>query len=151
MNKEEMRVEIAKACGFKPNPANGWYQKRDNEILWFQCCPPDGKPWQHIPDYCNSLDAMHEAEKVLKGRKKSWYYDVMLPNICKADRKEFLNIEKIASATASQRAEAFLKCLNLWKPSTVPKCDSQLDSKDDVLPSKVRVAPSDKSDEERKD
>jgi len=59
-----------------------------------------------VPDYLNSLDAMHEAEKTLRlsnGRMPSAWY---------------MNIRSTAPepevATATQRAEAFLHALNLW-------------------------------------
>lgn len=63
-----------------------------------------------VPDYCNDLNAMHEAEKVL---------------ISPASYTECLrlvvgpygaaSIFDYAHATARQRAEAFLKTLRKWK------------------------------------
>ena len=51
-------------------------------------------------DYCNDLNAMHEAEKVLSNNQWLDYVAALNQNV---------------AATASQRAEAFLKKLNLWK------------------------------------
>ena len=70
---------------------------------------------EEIPDYCYDLNAMHEAEKVLMERLDHWW-----------DYHTELKALKIMSeygkggtihATAAQRAEAFLKTLNLWKKS----------------------------------
>ena len=66
---------------------------------------------EDIPDYVNDLNAMHEAEKTLKHGDDLWLiggyslYVQALP-----DGEEI-------SATAAQRAEAFLRTLNLWKES----------------------------------
>ena len=59
----------------------------------------------HRPDYCNDLNAMHEAEKVLD--LDQWHKYASL--IGRHDYRNLLN------ATAAQRAEAFLKTLNFWK------------------------------------
>lgn len=73
-----------------------------------------------LPDYLNDLNAMHEAEKVL-GDKWMPYASKLLeittgcgPNMPLG----FLNGGTLCAAvhaTAAQRAEAFLKALNLWK------------------------------------
>lgn len=61
-----------------------------------------------VPDYLNSLDAMHEAEKALSYEQHCFYCDILEmvvggPAYMPAVR-----------ATAAQRAEAFLRTLNLW-------------------------------------
>ena len=67
-----------------------------------------------LPDYLNDLNAMHEAENVLL-------------NKCDNDPQDNLWIDYLANlliaapyclrehATAAQRAEAYLRTLNLWK------------------------------------
>jgi hypothetical protein len=62
--------------------------------------------WMIQKDYCNDLNAMHEAEKVL-GKERNHYID-MLGTMYK-DSWEF------ATATARQRAEAFLRTLGKWE------------------------------------
>jgi hypothetical protein len=60
------------------------------------------------PDYCNDLNAMREAEKVLKlGLRNT--YDAELGLIAKRDYCF------IWETTASQRAEAFLRTLGKWE------------------------------------
>ncbi len=64
----------------------------------------------HIPDYCNDLNAMHEAEKSIglledsfQGRKNQRKWAIA----CPAKDPRF--------ATARQRAEAFLKTIGKWE------------------------------------
>ncbi len=66
-----------------------------------------------IPDYLNDLNAMHEAEKVLTAEQEEIYHSI-LADMCSAVYAYRFAI----SATAAQRAEAFLKALDLWKPSS---------------------------------
>ena len=88
MNQEEQRIAIAEACGWK----TGY---RDPEA------------WHPLPDYLNDLNAMHDAEKVLNEKQEdimnSTLWDIM-------DGRKYL-----WHATASQRAEAFLRTIGKWK------------------------------------
>jgi hypothetical protein len=88
MTPEEQRIAIAEACGWK----TGY---RDPEA------------WHPLPDYLNDLNAMHEAEKVLDKRQEdimnSTLWDIM-------DGRKYL-----WHATASQRAESFLRTVGKWK------------------------------------
>jgi hypothetical protein len=91
MNKEAQRIAIAETCGWK----TGY---RDPEA------------WHPLPDYLNDLNAMHEAENVLFGRN-DW-------SSCKYD--EYLDVATSSwkwNATASQRAEAFLRTIGKWEES----------------------------------
>jgi hypothetical protein len=58
------------------------------------------------PDYLNDLNAMHEAEKMLNS--ESGYHGIGGYGLY------LVALEHNVSATAAQRAEAFLKTLNLW-------------------------------------
>jgi hypothetical protein len=88
VNQEEQRIAIAEACGWK----TGY---RDPEA------------WHPLPDYLNDLNAMHDAEKVLNEKQEdimnSTLWDIM-------DGRKYL-----WHATASQRAEAFLRTIGKWK------------------------------------
>jgi len=91
MTPEAQRIAIAEACGWK----TGY---RDPEA------------WHPLPDYLNDLNAMHDAEKVLFGRK-DW-------SACTYD--EHINVATSSwkwNATASQRAEAFLRTIGKWEES----------------------------------
>jgi hypothetical protein len=97
MSPDEMRIEIAKACGWKHVYFKAGYYIR-NEI----------HVWEELPDYLNDLNAMHEAEKVLYEDETQW----------KKYKDSFYGIKEFDGhlhATAAQRAEAFLRALNLWK------------------------------------
>lgn len=65
------------------------------------------------PDYCNDLNAMHEAEKVLveMGVNKWWTY---AGHILRHNPSPF-GAETAIHATARQRAEAFLRTIGKWK------------------------------------
>lgn len=57
-------------------------------------------------DFLNDLNAMHKVEKVLTADQRDTYI-IWLARICPLGTFIF--------STAAQRAEAFLKTLNLWK------------------------------------
>ena len=74
-----------------------------------------GPDWDKRPDYCNDLNAMHEAEKVLisdASMRRSYLewlgwiddYITSAVNIC--------------HAAARQRAEAFLRTIGKWEESS---------------------------------
>ena len=118
MKPEEQRIAIAEARGIKPP------YKIEQGL--------DGKDWQArktiwtIPDYLNDLNAMHEAEKVLTTRAQISQYVWELERLTNwkadyivgSDGKQYLcpaSYFCCVNATATQRAEAFLRTLNLWK------------------------------------
>ena len=105
MKPEAQRIAIAEACekipaGFSHHTLAGFASL--------------------LPDYLNSLDAMHEAENVrIIPLDSSAFYDAIqeimgrdlgLDIICRGTGFSGW----IAHATAAQRAEALLKTLNLW-------------------------------------
>lgn len=59
---------------------------------------------RQLPDYTKDLNAMHEAEETVK-------------NVWGKYVKRLNAISDPACATASQRAEAFLRTLNLYTPT----------------------------------
>lgn len=76
-----------------------------------------------IPNYPSSLDAMHEAERVCISPTHQREYVCNLIGVVSGDMScsfgpdgEIEGDEyKIFTATASQRAEAFLRTFGLWK------------------------------------
>jgi hypothetical protein len=102
MNKEKQRIKIAEAVG--------WKKLKDfSDSGWPLLLTPPEKPnkkWylEAIPDYLNDLNAMHKAEEML-GATQMHHYGQWLQNV----------YGPIYRATAEQRAEAFLKTLNLWE------------------------------------
>ena len=102
MNPEQQRVAIAEACGWKTDKRGfGWLSPRGY--------------YASEPDYLNDLNAMHDAEQVLTDDQWPIYRDEirlvvlgpirMVSDWCKSD----------IHATASQRAEAFLRTIGKWE------------------------------------
>ena len=107
MNDSEMQIAIAEACGWKLHPKN-------DSIVIPPNSPNSVQPRHTLPDYLNDLNAMHEAEKVLSNGEVEDYFDELesqVPFAMPGTKRRY-----ICTATARQRAEAFLKTLYLWKP-----------------------------------
>ena len=112
MNKEQQRIAIAETCGYI------------NVRMWGQSCiasmgmNAEGKYWGSlgIPDYLNDLAAMHEAEKVLLiDDQQRVYVDTLVwLNNGGNSSIRFHGRWAAATATAAQRAEAFLKTIDKW-------------------------------------
>ena len=108
MKPEAQRIAIAKACG-EINPRyteNGAWIASTNTT--------DGIEWgtHGLPDYLKDLNAMHKAEQVLDREQRNRYINV-LDEMFEYDDPAAHDFEWCC-ATAAQRAEAFLKTLNLW-------------------------------------
>jgi len=113
MNPEQQRIAIAEACGMR-----GVWEKK------ITSCGCDGQ-WDYfnpqgnrLPDYCNDLNAMHEAEKTLDFEQAELFED----ELCDVTFKNNKRLENpppwrfsVCHATARQRAEAFLKTINKWE------------------------------------
>lgn len=100
MKPEEQRIAIAEACGWvKHEKFHRWYSPNANEAITH--CQAS------LPDYLNDLNAMREAEATIRHDSYRWgiYVTRELPRAS----------QDITHATASQRAEAFLKTLGLWE------------------------------------
>ena len=93
MKPEQQRIAIAEACGWKPAPRGRW--KLNERVERFR------------PDYLNDLNAMHDAEKILSPTSEIEWHN-QLQNVCGCSWRVMIR------ATAAQRAEAFLRTLNLW-------------------------------------
>ena len=115
MSPEAQRIAIAEACG--------WTRYNGKEK--FQFYSPRGMyaRMENLPDYLVDLNAMHEAEKVLTdeqffGWSKDKHTDMsynghlfrLVDNSTPGNRPC-----RYHSPTAAQRAEAFLRTLNLWE------------------------------------
>jgi hypothetical protein len=104
MTNEEITIAIAEACGWI-------YLKtiEDEDGEKFLIGVLKGRPSGPIvPDYCNDLNAMHEAEMVIKKDSNLWKcYESFLARIVSGDCGMF-------HITANQRAEAFLKTIGKW-------------------------------------
>ena len=104
MKPEEQRIKIAEACGL-------------TEIGWmYETLMHAGTgTFLEVPDYLNDLNAMHEAE--IAGLNWNEQASPDLFNYRCALHKLMGNDPSLwGFASAAQRAEAFLKALNLWTP-----------------------------------
>lgn len=120
MTPEAQRIAIAEACGWTDirRPCDSNYHDLPTDtlrILYGRVCgiPPG---WIHsqnsrpLPDYLSDLNAMHEAEKTLDEAQWLQYVVHLLTiTLRQAPGARFGEIR----ATATQRAEAFLRTLNL--------------------------------------
>lgn len=103
MTNEQINIAIAEACGWKPTTDGG--------ICW-DC---NGAPIVTPPDYCNDLNAMHEAEKKLTEKRLQTYLDFLAD----APRDDvYQTWTGSVFATARQRAKAFLKTIGKWEGGT---------------------------------
>ena len=113
MSPEQQTIAIAEACGWelKSNglsPMWSWQNESlTHRIKWV--AHKEMASQGVLPDYINDLNAMHEAENVLTN-EQWWLFVEFLTEIRGG------GVSLCISATAAQRAEAFLKALNLWKP-----------------------------------
>lgn len=110
MTPEQQRIAIAESCGFKIED----YKMEDGNI---NVAP--------LPDYLNDLNAMREVEKMLLPDDAQYsqcnFYASELGRLTGNNNgqgwKSLSNDDcfNILHAKAAQRAEAFLRTLNLWK------------------------------------
>lgn len=119
MSGTEQRIAIAKACGVLVRLDDAiyrrMYQEWDDAQDPLFCLTPPCR-WKlvghdSIPDYPNDLNAMHDAESVLKEPQRTLYLNYLISN----GGPSFADCEWAqVHATAAQRAEAFLRTMGKW-------------------------------------
>ncbi len=102
MTPESKRISIAEACGWKMTPISRAFDVHP-KFRHVDHTLDQEFTINELPDYLGDLNAMAEAEKVLSP-DQGWEYATHLAVMGNG-----------WSATAAQRAEAFLRTLNLWK------------------------------------
>ncbi len=108
MTDEQIKIKIAEVCGWEPYPAEnvGAAARLFNGSVWYRHAESKtiATPSQ-LPDYCNDLNAMHEAELAAFKTGGAWgeYFDY-LSIVCDAGNDPI-------TATARQRSEAFLRTI----------------------------------------
>jgi hypothetical protein len=86
----------------------------DEQINWAITEAIGADPhWKCAKDYCNDLNAIHEAEKVLSPRDEGMYFLTLKQLVC--DLIWHRDTCRNYRATARERAEAFLKTLGKWE------------------------------------
>ncbi len=120
MTKEQINIAIAEAQGFRERgggPFGIYYDKEDDDRYWVSpeyiegFKPPwtdfDGTVYYPLPDYCNDLNAMHEVELSLTTQKFETFW-IKLASMHPEEARYAV------SATAAQRAEAYLRTIGKW-------------------------------------
>jgi hypothetical protein len=95
MKPEAQQIAIAEACG--------WIIQKVWDGSLIGKPKNEQGPMDDLPDYLHDLNAMHEAEKLIMDESSIIYFEWLTRLSCPWH------------ATAAQRAEAFLRTLNLWK------------------------------------
>lgn len=109
MTNEQINTAIAEACGWVDR--GSFNHDRPDDHLFKRKNLDSGESefkWQHEFCYCNDLNAMHEAEKVLNTDRLFEKYYLALYDTTQSTRWPIC-------ATARQRAEAFLRTIGKWK------------------------------------
>lgn len=118
MSDDEINIAIAEACGWTiftngSDRRGDWHVKRPGYT-------GAGYTTGHaVPEYTSDLNAMHEAEKVLEhepvcGGDFGSYLDTLVDLAC-ANPSHPSGYTTAVTATARQRAEAFLRTIDKWK------------------------------------
>ena len=103
MTDEQINIAIAEACGYK-NVTIGVTEGTIRVVVGYKHHTFD----EEIPDYCNDLNAMHEAEKIFDHALYCRYINELCDITIKGNNSMYM-------ATAVQRAEAFLKTIDKWE------------------------------------
>lgn len=104
MTPEQQRIKIAEACGWLQSRTchwEGWWYLKKGKRAYHQ----------EPPDYLNDLNAMREAEKTLNPILAAEYARILTSIAWQSEQPVFAPM----TATAAQRAEAFLRTLDKWE------------------------------------
>ncbi len=123
MKPEAQRIAIAEACGWKSRHGTELRGPCGTDNFeWTEWTSPQGQVFGDLPDYLNDLNAMHDAESNLMNDQRREFASLLVavhplhysPYEEDADDRH-MKVFLLAHCTASQRAESFLRTLNLWK------------------------------------
>ena len=111
MTKEQINIAIAESLGWSI-----FYRNDKGEIKSWK--HPDGSIWQEpwVPlRFIEDLNAMHEVEKSITDPRKMLDYFNHLSRYNDPDARSIQDSFNIITATAAQRAEAYLRTIGKWK------------------------------------
>jgi hypothetical protein len=100
MTPEQQRIAIATACGWQ-NCTTNHYASRSLLKGSLIGTNPDSERTQYIPNYCENLNAMHDAENCLI-------------NTPKLEEDYYFALKRNFRATAAERCESLLKVIGKW-------------------------------------
>lgn len=121
LTPEQKQIKIAKACG--RCTCQTYDKTGDWETAVCYGCGKNPFFAEHnLPAYDSDLNAMHEAEKILKDRQLEWFEEYLGRIVFKSCGDEDWSEEtgrkpstKPWHATATHRFEALGQTLELWK------------------------------------
>jgi len=109
MTDEQINIAIAEACGWTDCEyveSLGLCKGRNRYLM-----PQYETGHSIIPNYAGCLNAMHETEKTLNPIKAAEYARMLTSTAWQSEQPVFAPM----TATARQRAEAFLRTLGKWE------------------------------------
>ena len=109
MTDEQINIAVAGACGWTDCEHIESLGLSKGKHVFVQAQYPTGH--SQLPDYCNDLSAMHEAEKSLNPSLAGCYARTLTSIAWQSEQPVFAPM----SATAAQRAEAFLRTIGKWE------------------------------------
>ena len=128
MTEEQINIAVAEACGWKKLTVpleDDLGPIGDMTVTkWKRPSNPHGyvDPTSSVPNYCNNLNAMHEAEKTLAAEQEAVYVEALdrvtwefIQTDARYNAGRLCVSELQFRATARQRAEAFLRTLGKWE------------------------------------
>ena len=113
MTNQRKIIKIAETCGWRCIQESDYKPFGKAYLVGYN---PDGSEnLQKLPDYFNDLNAMHEAEKVIEYMPDYLFFlrEVVGPFPDAESEWNDSWWQDVVRATASQRAEAFLKVKDL--------------------------------------
>lgn len=114
MTPDQQRIAIATACGWTDIRRQRLYA--GDQDLWGNKLIGSDNCRNRLPDYLNDLNACHEMEQVLTEKQQRDFCFRLLLKLVDGSLTSDLNDHFIfLHATADQRAEAFLRTLDLWQ------------------------------------
>jgi len=118
MTPDEINVAIAEHLGWTQVRVIPPHPRRKSEGPTIAGNPPATSEDRSIlvPDYCGSLDAMHEPEESLVGTdRRTLYLDHLYAIVCDDGAQKWEREWFTVAAKAAQRAEAFLRTIGKWR------------------------------------
>ena len=110
MSDQEINIAIAEACGIISKDQWGSLYRTLHGIV------------RNCPDYCNDLNAMHEAEnkltpfqRIKHGHFLQEILNEAVVGFVSNYESELKSLSRVASATALKRAEILLRTLGKWE------------------------------------
>lgn len=115
MTEQEQREAIALEIGWRRLYV-GFNSQTGSTIQWWRLGNDEDSDTATLPNYPRDLNSMHDAEKMLTDEQwKNYVQRILSPLAYMSDGISQAGARKLASATAPQRCEAFLRTIGKWK------------------------------------